>query len=81
MDHLSLQEELQSVIMQSITLAPQTTRNNLNIYKKHFGADNFYTQASLAFSQQSPLVSSFVLTALTAISMNSFPDSYMQIWK
>lgn len=57
MDHLSLQEELQSVIMQSITLAPQTTLNNLNIYKKHFGADNFYTQASLAFSQQGPLVS------------------------
>lgn len=57
MKHASLKEELQSVILQSITLAPQTTYNNLNIYKKNFGVDEFFHRASLAFSQQGPLVS------------------------
>ncbi len=57
MDYLSLKDELQSVILQSITLAPQTTYHNLDVYKKHFGIDDFFNQAALAFSQQGPLVS------------------------
>lgn len=57
MDQSLLKENLQSIIIQSISLAPQTTYNSLNVYRNHFGADDFFHKAALTFSQQGPLVS------------------------
>ena len=57
MDQSLLKKNLQSAIIQSISLVPQTTYNGLNIYRDHFGVDDFFHEAALSFSQQGPLVS------------------------
>lgn len=57
MNNISSKEKLQSIITQSINLAPQTTYESLRVYKKLFGPDDFFRHSAVTFSQGGPLVS------------------------
>ncbi len=58
MDTSLLKKEMQSSIAQSaVYLPPQIVFNGLNTYKLIFGADDFFQEYALTFSQKGPLVS------------------------
>ena len=57
MSNLILKEKMRQIITQGMSIAPQTVYQSLNVYQENFGADDFFNNAAIAFSQQGPLVS------------------------